>query len=73
MVCEFCHGTGKILVPRMNIAMGYDPCPECNGTGLQHCCEGLCEQPDDWPDNPVEADTFGRKASVKRTPEGDQE
>jgi hypothetical protein len=40
------------------------PCLECNGTGIQHCCEGLQADPvvdAEWPDNPAEISTFGRK------------
>jgi hypothetical protein len=22
------------------------PCPDCGGTGIAHCCDGICEQPD---------------------------
>ena len=33
MICEACHGRGGIP--------GIMVCPECQGSGLQHCCEGL--------------------------------
>jgi hypothetical protein len=29
MICETCHG-----LP------GFPPCPECDGSGRTHCCEG---------------------------------
>lgn len=22
------------------------PCPDCNGSGVAHCCDGICEQPE---------------------------
>ena len=25
------------------------PCPDCGGTGIAHCCDGICEQPDRAP------------------------
>jgi len=51
MKCERCQGTGKI-------ELGYhifdewgiyriwpsEPCPDCNGNGQQHCCDGLQAQ-----------------------------
>jgi hypothetical protein len=21
------------------------PCPDCGGSGIAHCCDGICEQP----------------------------
>lgn len=58
MICERCHGTGKIAryVPGdgeviAGKACEVVPCPECNGSGLQHCCEGLCEQPEKESDD----------------------
>lgn len=38
MHCEACHGKGFIQHPI--------PCPECNGFAIQHCCDGLREQPE---------------------------
>ena len=35
MRCEICHGTGKLLLP----------CPDCDGSGIAHCCDGLRAQP----------------------------
>ena len=62
MKCEFCDGRGTYTVP---IDGGMGPvCPECNGTGIADCCNGMqsCQVVDnDWPDNPAEADSFGRK------------
>lgn len=42
MLCPLCHGhrlfsyQGQLL-----------PCPECEGHGEIHCCDGLQEQPDE--------------------------
>ena len=38
MVCVHCHGTGRQPAAQV-------PCEECGGSGIVHCCEGLCEQP----------------------------
>lgn len=51
MRCERCQGTGTILIidlmtPRVGINGEQAPCPDCNGTGITHCCDGLCEQPE---------------------------
>jgi hypothetical protein len=47
--CRVCRGVGwgKVWLPP---GMGRDlwcshPCPECGGSGIEHCCEGLREQP----------------------------
>ena len=61
MKCEFCQGRGRGFDETRVVSW---PCPECGGTGLQHCCEGLRADPvvdGDWVDNPTEADSFGRK------------
>ena len=49
MRCEHCKGTGA--VPRAATATDRPlvqsiPCPECNGSGFGHCCDGICEQAD---------------------------
>jgi excinuclease UvrABC ATPase subunit len=43
MRCEACQGCGWILVSMVNL--DWSVCPECDGQGSQHCCEGLREQP----------------------------
>jgi len=55
MRCEKCMGSkpGFIYIKRtIDIKpQGYPdihhwvPCPECGGSGVAHCCDGLCEQP----------------------------
>lgn len=48
MRCDACHGVGKVR-PRESEGQraGPDvPCPECNGSGFAHCCDGMCEQPE---------------------------
>ena len=40
MLCEHCHGQ-RIVTD----AKGAHPCPECDGRGETHCCDGLQEQP----------------------------
>lgn len=54
MLCPKCHGWGKVRKePHLHrFGKGYDmePCSECYGTGIVHCCEGLIEQKDDKPE-----------------------
>jgi DnaJ-class molecular chaperone len=54
MRCDACHGEGK-LKQRVSEGPGTGadlpnlelPCPECNGSGFAHCCDGICAQPED--------------------------
>jgi hypothetical protein len=41
MLCPRCHGTHVIVVNGQR-----RPCPDCQGMGEIHCCDGLQEQPD---------------------------
>jgi DnaJ-class molecular chaperone len=50
MNCPVCHGTGLIQAGKWD---PEQPCFECSGIGQVHCCEGLCEQPDDTEDQKV--------------------
>ncbi len=47
MKCDHCHGLGNITVYLTNNAPRYrlDPCPQCHGSGIVSCCDGICEQP----------------------------
>jgi hypothetical protein len=58
MRCEACHGCGAVWVPpdgfrTLDGALGITgdgsaielTCPECNGSGVAHCCDGICAQP----------------------------
>jgi hypothetical protein len=50
--CEKCHGVGRVRVwlpqyyPSEMGGMGWDTCWDCQGSGITHCCDGLCEQPE---------------------------
>jgi len=60
MRCERCHGLGRILVSvhaggpsaGFDVVVHTSPngsgvevvCTECNGSGIAHCCDGLCAQ-----------------------------
>jgi hypothetical protein len=55
MRCETCQGRGQVkdcLTPQAETAATpakdilFVPCPDCGGSGIAHCCDGLCEQPD---------------------------
>ena len=62
MLCPRCHGTHVIVEagqPR--------PCPECQGMGEIHCCDGLTEQPDASTDEPSEP-ANGCRVVPKREP-----
>ena len=68
MRCEFCNGRGKNSTweqPEDGVEIYCQtPCPECNGTGIADCCNGMTADQcvdNEWPDNPAEVDTFERK------------
>lgn len=44
MKCETCHGTRYVIASRERRET-RKPCPDCGGTGVMHCCDGLQEQP----------------------------
>lgn len=48
MRCETCHGTGKLTCRLNGVPYVYPrlPCNACQGSGLAHCCEGDCAQPE---------------------------
>ena len=55
MLCVPCHGRG--LVQKQ---CGPEPCSECGGSGILHCCEGLMAQPGEHADSGDErANLFG--------------
>jgi hypothetical protein len=57
MLCETCRYSGRVGFVRVGApthghASSDDradeqliPCPECGGSGIAHCCDGICEQP----------------------------
>lgn len=49
MLCDTCQWTGRPgFVRSQERPDGKDvliPCPDCGGTGVAHCCDGICEQP----------------------------
>lgn len=45
MRCEECYGTGYDVVNQPHEDPFYHfACPECGGTGIAHCCDGLQAQ-----------------------------
>ncbi len=48
MKCNHCHGFGNIAIMLSDKRKHYrlDPCPQCHGSGVVSCCEGVCEQPE---------------------------
>lgn len=55
MRCETCRGKGGRWVPRTAWSLPgapwvlvWEPCRECGGTKISHCCEG--ERPDLCPE-----------------------
>jgi hypothetical protein len=51
MRCEKCQGEGFILRPPDQRGLDVSqrlqiiwPCPDCNGCGIGHCCDGLRAQ-----------------------------
>jgi hypothetical protein len=54
MRCETCHGSGRISALHSQAiaetamapaGLSELPCPDCDGCGIAHCCDGICEQP----------------------------
>lgn len=40
MICETCHGRRFIERRAAGECPREEPCPECGGFGIVHCCEG---------------------------------
>lgn len=56
MKCETCHGIGEVLIDRagrvvlrLRDAMMMIPCPDCGGSRIAHCCDGLQGCPEGEP------------------------
>jgi hypothetical protein len=57
MLCETCRYSGRVGYVRAGGHASTDdrvaepaaliPCPDCGGSGIAHCCDGICEQPGD--------------------------
>jgi hypothetical protein len=53
MLCESCRHSGRVGFVRAGRHTLTDdhvdepmiPCPDCGGSGIAHCCDGMCEQP----------------------------
>jgi DnaJ-class molecular chaperone len=50
MRCETCRGTGRAIYQLRSghfVGVAGEPCRDCNGSGVVHCCEGERCSPDD--------------------------
>jgi|KBSMisStaDraftv2_1062788.scaffolds.fasta_scaffold498908_2 hypothetical protein len=57
MLCETCRYSGRVGFVRAGgltsthtssddrVNEPLIPCPDCGGSGIAHCCDGICEQP----------------------------
>jgi hypothetical protein len=55
MLCVTCRYSGRAGFVRAGRHTATDdrldgkaalvPCPDCGGSGIAHCCDGICEQP----------------------------
>jgi hypothetical protein len=51
MLCETCRYSGRVGFVRGHASADdrvdeqLIPCPDCGGSGIAHCCDGICEQP----------------------------
>lgn len=49
MLCQRCHGKGAVSAAftKNTPQPKWDqPCPDCHGLGVTHCCDGLVCQPE---------------------------
>jgi hypothetical protein len=54
MLCETCRYSGRVgfvragghspIDDRVDEQAALIPCPDCGGSGIAHCCDGICEQ-----------------------------
>jgi len=48
MICDTCYGNGfTTMADGQSRVIGYEPCPECGGCGVSHCCDGDAPSPRD--------------------------
>jgi hypothetical protein len=59
MRCERCQGLGKLTYdthpePKPQRLGSVFPCPDCGGSGITHCCDGLtaCNEVEEREWNP---------------------
>jgi hypothetical protein len=59
MLCETCRFSerpGFVRAPRTSESTArpeFVPCPDCGGQGIAHCCDGICEQPQEGACDPA--------------------
>lgn len=58
MKCPECQG------PHGQAWTTYSYCPTCGGTGFIHCCEGLCEQPEEEEYGTVRTEDADKKVAL---------
>jgi hypothetical protein len=67
MRCETCHGLGTVSAKKRELPnevplvvttaspevshLTEVTCWECYGSGITHCCDGLCARPKECPDS----------------------
>ena len=70
MLCETCRWTvrpGFVRAPQSRDGDDHRdmiPCPDCGGSTIAHCCDGICVQP--------EATTSNKTTRSAGTPYGEQ-
>lgn len=56
MRCETCQGMGTSYklahIVRIGNEISPGPCPDCGGSGISHCCDGIREQRDPGDETP---------------------
>jgi hypothetical protein len=56
VICPTCFGNTTVPIRRDGNIVGVRYCPDCGGSGRQHCCEGDCSQPEKDQNDQYRAD-----------------